>query len=134
MKVINRKSIEVVNAGGRAVQRFYLTVADRQLIFTAAVVRFCELKPGSFVHFLNDAERWEFFVSDDPDGFKLVETSRNNQPRKALRICSSGLVSMILTSNGFKKSKRFAIVKTDRMHDHAPIFRLSLENVSTSNR
>ena len=72
MKTINRESKEVLLGGGRAGQRFYILVEEYRIYFTAAITRFCELQEGLYVHFLNDGAIWNFYVNDDPEGFKLT--------------------------------------------------------------
>lgn len=127
MKVINRKSIEIVLNGGRATTRKYIVIEKRRIYFTAAITRLCELKTGLYVHFLNEGSDWDFYVNDDPDGFKLTPVVSKG----GFHINNTGLTTMILKSTGFNKAKRFAVVKTDLFQDRSPVFKLSLENVST---
>lgn len=125
MNVINKKSIEVVNNGGRAITRSYILVKEKSIYFTAAIARECGLEVGLYVHFINDESDWRFYVNDDPDGFKLTPKVWSG----GFHISNTGLTKMILKSMGFNKEKRFAVIKTDLHVDKCPIYILSAKNV-----
>lgn len=129
MKVINRKSQEVLVKKSRNQQRHFVTVGNRAVFFTAMTSLLCGIKENSFIQFMNEGSDWQFFINDDADGF--VPKRVNANQTESYRVCNDGLVNMILSSTGFKKRKRFAVVKTDMFQDRSPIFKLSLENVPT---
>lgn len=122
MKLINRKSPEIILNGGRSVSRQYLTVEKGRIYFTSAASRACGLKSGLYVNFLNEGADWQFFVNDDTDGFKLTVVTAKN----GFHITNSGLINMILKSTGgFKPPKMFRIDKTDVVQDKSPIYSIS---------
>lgn len=121
MKLINRKTQEIIDNGGRSVRRQYLTVEGHRIYFTAAASRVCELGVGLYVNFLNEGKDWQFFVNDDPDGFKLTVVRSKN----GFHITNSGLSKMILDSTGFKSPKRFLIEKNNTYQDKCPVFKIT---------
>lgn len=125
MNVINKKSIEVKNNGGRAITRSYVLVKEKCIYFTAAIARECELEVGLYVHFINDESDWRFYVNDDPDGFKLTPNNWSG----GFNIGNTGLTKMMLKSLGFSKEKRLSVIKTDLQVDKCRIFLLSNKNV-----
>lgn len=134
MKVINRKSKELVIKRDITGQKFFISVSGKNVFFTAMTALLCGLNENTYVHFLNDEAEWSFYTNDDKDGFKLSVSSKKYYTNPSYRINNCGLVNMILKSTGFHKAKRFTIVKTDQYQDRSPIFKLSLDNVSTSSR
>lgn len=125
MKLINRNSEEIIMAGGRSISRQYIIVEKYRIYFTAAATRVCRLKEGMFVQFLNEGDQWNFFINDDPEGFKLSPV----RAKKAFNINNTGLSAMILKSMNFKDKKRFSVERTEIIQDHCPVFKLSLKNV-----
>lgn len=125
MNVINKKSISVVNNGGRAITRSYVMVSNKCIYFTAAIARECGLEVGLYVQFINDEAEWKFYVNDDPDGFKLTPNNWSG----GFNIGNTGLTKMILKSMGFNKEKRLVVIKTDLYIDKCRIYELSTQNV-----
>lgn len=133
MNIIGKSSHHVKILTDRARDLFYVTVDEDagQIFFNTPVVLFCEMKKDLSVFFMNDGDDWRFYLTDDPDAFKLVPYNRKGQNRKSLRICNKGLSRMILKSFGFHHSKRFTVEKTPNFIDRNPVYKLSLERVST---
>jgi hypothetical protein len=121
MKTINRKSIEIVNGHKRAQQRLFVTVSDCSVFFSAAIVRMCGIQKDQYVHFMNDGNQWDFYVNDDPDGFKFTFKRGH---REELKITNTALCKMILKSFGHAAGKRFGVHNTNRFLDNNPVFRL----------
>lgn len=130
MKIINRKSTELIQHGGRAKTRFYVTIEPKRIYFTSATSRICEMKDGLYVHFMNEGSEWNFYVNDDRDGFKLTPV----RSKGGFHISNMGLINMILKSLGFNSTKRLSIIVTNIIHDKCPVYSLSTENVSTATR
>lgn len=121
MKLINRKSEEVILNGSRSVRRQYITVESNRIYFTAAASRVCGLQAGLYINFLNEGKDWQFFVNGDPDGFKLTVVTAKN----GFHVTSTGLCKMILDSTEFKSPKRFVITKSSGMQGKFPVFTLT---------
>jgi hypothetical protein len=130
MEIINRKSKAILMSTSRSKGRVYMTIKDKKVYFTVAVARMCELNENLFVHFINDENDWRFFVNDDADGFKMSF----QKDRGGYFISNVGLVNMILSSYGFKNAKRFSVEQTDLFQDKCPIYKITLDNVSTVDR
>jgi len=129
MKVINRKTVEVVNNKSRALRKVYLSLSKNVVYFTSVASDLCGLSDNSYVNFINDGDEWRFFVNDDTDGFKACIVNKVGK-RPCYRLHNSGLVNMILKSTGhLQKTKRFVIEKTGTFQDRSPIFRLSQNNI-----
>ena len=120
MELINRRTKEVVVNGRRQTTRMYLTVEPHRIYFTSTVGRECEMEVGLFVQFLNEDNIWQFYVDDNPDGFKLTPVKSKN----AFHITNSGLINMILKSTGHKAPKQFKVERTLRFQDNNPVFLL----------
>ncbi len=130
MAIINRKTEALRGNYGRSETRAYISITEKCIYFTAAISRLCNLEVGLFVQFDNDGDNWNFFVNDDPDGFKLTPVTAKG----GFHINNSALNKMILSSMGFHKEKRFAVIKTGTQVDGRPVFNLSVEKVSTALR
>ena len=120
MEVINRKSIAIKNGSLRSKQRHYVAVTDATIYFTASVVRELGLSHNEFVHFMNEGDKWQFFVNDDEDGFRL--TPRRN--KGGLEITNSALCKLIQKSTGYTTSKNYFVVKTGGENDKCPVYEL----------
>lgn len=118
---INRKSKEIINYTGHSLKNIYLTVKDdHSMYLPKAVVLFCDIVEGDYMHFLNDGKEWRFYFNDNEDGFPL----RKGNSKGGLFLCSVPLARMILKSMGYTKSKTFRISKTGAWHDRCPVFEL----------
>ena len=122
MNVINRKSKAIAKNTNRNRNNTFITLDSIRIHITVATILMCDLKPGEYLHFLNDDDQWSFFSNDDPDGFKLTTSIGNSN----FHITNTGLVNMIRKSTGFnsKGNKRYYVEKTNIMHDRCEVFRL----------
>jgi hypothetical protein len=123
MNVINKKSTEVIGLSGYNQRNTYITVEDKRIFFTKAVMLMCDIQPGIFIHFLNDGSEWAFYCNDDPDGFRLTGLGS----KSGLHLSSVGLVTMLRKSTGYnsKGFKKFYVEKTNAMHDRCPVFKIN---------
>ncbi len=123
MKSINRTSKEIKLNDNFAAKGMYVSIeAGARIYFTAALSRVLNLSVGLYVHFLNEGSEWNFYVNDDPDGFKITPITS----KKGFHVTSTGLCNMILKSMGFsiKHSKQLKVEKTFITHDKCPVFKI----------
>ena len=106
---------------GKSIAQNHINVncGDKNIYFTKSIVLMCGLKPGEYVHFLNDYTDWKFYSNDNPDGFKL------NANKVCLRITNIALARLILKTTGFNMKKNFYVKKTNIVIDNCPVFQLS---------
>jgi hypothetical protein len=120
MEVINRKSVSIINGTLRSRQRHYVKVNNSQLYFTAAVVRDLGIKEGDYVQFMNEGDKWQFFIDDNEDGFKLTPC----RTKGGFDITSSALCKLIQKTTGYTTVKQYQVIKTGAENDRCPIYEL----------
>jgi len=92
MEVINKKHDEIF-VNQRVALEAYISFLDlKHIYFSAGASRKYGLKAGLKVNFVNDENMWLFYVSNDNDGFDLIE--RKN--KQAVIICNAALVYLFL--------------------------------------
>lgn len=120
MELVNKKSMAIKNGTGRAAQRHYVAVREKGLYFTVAIAREVPLRIGEYVHFMNEGNRWQFFVNDDKDGFPLTPVIKKG----GFNITSSALAKLIQKTTGYTTTKNYEVRKTGGEQDKCPIFEL----------
>lgn len=98
MELINRKHKDIVRqkSGGKVV----VSLDEDGMYFSGAAVSLFGLKPGLFIHFMNDASEWKFIVNDDSDDFPIV--SKYSARTNGLTINSRPLVRLFTKNLPYK--------------------------------
>lgn len=114
METINRFHKEI-KQNTRVTLKNYMRLDKKMLYFSASCNLELGILPTLNIHFINDDDRWFFYVNNDEDGFYLTELNGKN----ACAAINSTL------SNLFKKRTRCAdgtkfpvVITPNKIKDH----------------
>lgn len=120
MELLNRVTIKEKYGTGKSRSRKHISISDKCMYFTAQVVKDCGIRPGEFMHFLNEGDKWRFYTNDDSEGFLITPVVSKG----GCHITHSVLCSRILKTTGFKNSKRFDVKETGQEQDKCKVYEI----------
>jgi hypothetical protein len=116
-KILNRSSPEIM-ARQYSFGVPYVSVSDRGIIFSKALVYEAGIKQGRYVHFINEDDYWAFFINDHPDGFLI---SNNNS---TLRCTTRVISDMFIKSTGRRIGEKFFTIKSTASQAGSPVYEI----------
>lgn len=122
MEVINKKHKDILH-NVRVGLTCYMKVDTRNLYFSAGCNIELGIISGLFMHFINDGDRWLFYVNDDTDGF--ATTSVKN--KSSCLVNNASLCAMFLKRTKSDIGNKFPIVISEKKINNSPIYEILID-------
>lgn len=119
MTLINRTHPEIINSHNGARRPVFVSISEKRMVFTKAASIAYSLAAGMFMHFINEGTEWFFILNDNPDGFRLL-----NSTRGGVMIIDHGLMKMFRRSTKFTVPVRLFFAPADRKYDTMTMFEI----------
>ena len=119
MEIINKQHDEIT-FNQRVELAEYLRVERKEFYFSAACNLNLGIIAGLFMHFINDDDRWLFYLNDETDGFPtLVRPNKNS-----CIITNASLCSLFLRRTRCGSGTKFPIKMTEAKINNNPIYEI----------
>ena len=119
MEIINKQH-EDITFNQRVELAEYLRVEKKEFYFSAACNLNLGIIPGLFMHFINDDDRWLFYLNSEDDGFKTIARSGKN----SALVVNVSLCSLFLRRTRCGAGTKFPIKKTEAKINNNPIYEI----------
>lgn len=121
LEIINKKH-KYITVNTRVELANYIRVELKEFYFSAGCNVNLGIVPGLFMHFINDEDRWLFYVNQDKDGFPLLE----RKSKKSLLITNSSLSVLFFRRTRCSVSAKFPIKLTEAKMKDCPVYEIML--------
>lgn len=121
MEIIN-KNHDDITFNQRVELAEYLRVEKKEFYFSAACNINLGIIPDLYMHFINDDDRWLFYLNNEDDGFKTLRRLGKN----STLVINASLCSLFLRRTKCGTGTKFPIVKTESKIKNAPIYEIKI--------
>jgi len=124
MEVINKRHDKIL-VNTRINLAAYMRIEEKMMYFSAACNVHLGLTGGLYMHFINDDDRWLFYVNSDKDGFETI----HRHPKLSFLVANTHLCNLFLKRTRCSLKNKFPIEKTEAKMKDAPIYEIMINKV-----
>jgi hypothetical protein len=121
MEVINKRHDDI-SSNRRVDLAAYMRLDEKILYFSAACNFELGIMGGLNIHFINDDDRWLFYLNSDKDGFLLCNVHNKN----SCMVISTSLCLLFRKRTKCAIGSKFPIVMTKAKKEDAPIYEIMI--------
>lgn len=124
MEVINKKHKDILH-NVRVELACYMKVDTRNLYFSAGCNFELGIISGLFMHFVNDGDRWLFYLNDDQDGFAISA----KKGKSSCSVNNASLCALFLKRTKCSLGNKFPIVISEQKIKDCPLYEILINKV-----
>lgn len=128
MEIINRTHKDITQ-NTRVTLSDYLRVEKKEFYFSSGCNIHLGIIPGMFMHFINDDDRWLFYLNMDNDGFETLERKGKN----SCLVINSSLSNLFFNRTRCSQGIKFPIIKTSAMINKCPVYEILINKSFNKN-
>jgi len=119
MEIINKRHDDI-SSNRRVDLAAYMRLDDKILYFSAACNFQLGIISGLNIHFINDDDRWLFYLNTDKDGFELCSIHNKN----SCMVISASLCALFRKRTKCYNGSKFPIIMTQAKQKDCPIYEI----------
>lgn len=128
MELINKKHKDITS-NSRVDLVDYVRPDKKEFYFSAGCNVHLGIIPGLYVHFINDGDRWLFYLNTDTDGFLLLARQTAKAQKKSPIIVNLSLLKLFLKRTNCSAGSKFPVRQTQQKIKDCVVYEIFINEV-----